>query len=72
MKTIKTVAVQNKNKKDALIENLQEEMKLLKAQMAAGGLNPEASEQLKERERLIKEQMHQDFQSELKAGDNLP
>ncbi|CAE7319545.1 KIF13B [Symbiodinium sp. CCMP2592] len=56
VKSIKTVAVQNKNKKDQLIDNLQQEMRLLKAQMAAGGLNvAEASEQLKERERLIKD-----------------
>lgn len=72
VKSIKTVAVQNKNKKDALIENLQEEMRLLKAQMAAGGLNaPEAAEQLKERERLIKEQMQQDFQTELQAAKEM-
>ncbi|CAE6971797.1 KIF13B [Symbiodinium natans] len=69
VKSIKTVAVQNKNKKDQLIDNLQQEMRLLKAQMAAGGLNvAEASEQLKERERLIKEQTQQDFQEELKAA----
>jgi len=72
VKSIKTVAVQNKNKKDALIENLQEELRLFKAQMAAGGLNvTEAAEQLKERERLIKEQLHQDFQSELQAAKEM-
>ncbi|CAK9116331.1 unnamed protein product [Durusdinium trenchii] len=72
VKSIKTVAVQNKNKKDQLIENLQEEMRLLKATMAAGGMNvAEATEQLKERERLIKEQMQQDFQTELKAAKEM-
>eukprot|EP00931_Biecheleriopsis_adriatica_P047226 TRINITY_DN27194_c0_g2_i1.p1 TRINITY_DN27194_c0_g2~~TRINITY_DN27194_c0_g2_i1.p1 ORF type:complete len:1301 (+),score=288.37 TRINITY_DN27194_c0_g2_i1:89-3991(+) len=69
VKAIETVAVQNKDKKDQLIENLQQEMQLLKAQMAAGGLNvAEASEQLRERERLIKEQLQQDFQEELKVA----
>ncbi|CAJ1343765.1 unnamed protein product, partial [Effrenium voratum] len=72
VKSIKTVAVQNKNKKDQLIDNLQQEMQLLKAQMAAGGLNvAEASEQLKERERLIKEQLQQNFEDELKAARDM-
>eukprot|EP00435_Cladocopium_sp_Y103_P047172 s2271_g13.t1 len=75
VKSIKTVAVQNKNKKDALIENLQEES----CQDVLGSLRcaaPEAAEQLKERERLIKdrvarEQMQQDFQTELQAAKEM-
>mmetsp|Transcript_93544 Transcript_93544/g.209424 ORF Transcript_93544/g.209424 Transcript_93544/m.209424 type:complete len:1284 (-) Transcript_93544:148-3999(-) len=72
VKTIQTIPVQNKDKKDQLIDALQEEMKLLKAQLAAGGINSdEAMEQLRERERLIKEKLQMDFKEDLKVAREL-
>lgn len=55
VKMIKTVAVQNKDKKDELIEHLQEELKKLKEQMGDAPLHPDSHQMksIEERERLL-------------------
>jgi len=54
VKSIKTVATQNKDKKDELIENLQEEIMRLREQSESMGMSGEGKgEELKEHERLL-------------------
>mmetsp|Transcript_24411 Transcript_24411/g.43349 ORF Transcript_24411/g.43349 Transcript_24411/m.43349 type:complete len:1306 (-) Transcript_24411:15-3932(-) len=68
VKNIKTVAVQNKDQKDQLIEKMEEEIRALKAQVRTGGLNiDEASELVLERTRL-RDEMQKDFQGELQVA----
>lgn len=71
VKAIKTVAIQNKDKKDELIDKLHEEMKLLRAQIAAGGFTTaDAQEQFLERQ-LLSEELQKDFKEDLKLAKEM-
>lgn len=67
VKTIQTVAIVNKDKKDQMIENMEEEIRALKAQYEAGGLTGDATVMIAERERL-KDELQKDFKEELNTA----
>jgi len=71
VKSIQTVAVKNKDKKDELIENMEDEIRALRAQVMAGGPDvAEARDVLFERSRL-KEEMHKEFHEEVAAAKTM-
>lgn len=72
VKKIKLVAKQNKDKKDQLIDSLQEEIKKLKAQMEAGGGSAPADlhDDLQERQRLV-EEMNSSYQDQVEKSKEM-
>lgn len=71
VKTIQTVAVQNKDKKDELIEKMEEELRALKAQVKLG-VTPEGLELLQETQRLKEElEKQQNFQEEIEIAHQM-